>query len=199
MSAEPKQKMTLEQYLAFERASETRHEYLNGEIYAMVGATEKHNTISVSLVLSLGPQVRKQGCRLYTNDMRLKVSATGLYTYPDITVVCGDRKFDDKYKDTLLNPTLIIEVLSPSTENYDRGEKFRHYRALPSLQTYVLVYQDSPRIEQYVRRKVDMWEYKETIGLDAEAELESINCIMSLMQVYEDIEFDNTEPESGVV
>lgn len=190
MTATPRQKMTVEEYLAFERASDERHEYLNGEVFLMVGASKEHARIVTNLVLYLQPQLLAGGCTAYTNDLRVKVSSTGLYTYPDFVVECGEGQYEDAHGDTFLTPILIIEVLSPSTKNYDRDDKFRHYRAIRSLQTYVLVYQDEPRIEQFTHHG-DMWVYSEVIGLEAIAEFASVQCTVPLAQVYEGISFDD--------
>lgn len=125
--------LTPEDYLKAERLAETKHEYYQGNIFAMTGANRRHNLISVSLTATLYTKLRQHHCEIYANDMRVKVTATDLYCYPDIVVVCEPPQFDDKHKDTLLNPTVFIEVLSDSTEGYDRGKKFEHYRNLKSL------------------------------------------------------------------
>jgi Uma2 family endonuclease len=127
--------------------------------------------------------------------MRVKVSPTGLYTYPDVVVVCGELRFEDQHVDTLLNPTAIIEVLSDSTEGYDRGEKFAHYRALPSLSDYLLVAQDQPLIEHYQRQPDGRWLYSATHGLEAEVEIANIGCMLRLAEVYERVDFAEPEPE----
>src|SRR5205085_5334550 len=119
---------TPEEYLILERQAEYKSEYFNGEIFAMTGASRRHNLVAANVLASLHGQLRKRPCEVYSSDMRVKVSPTGLYTYPDVVVVCNDPLFDDKQKDTLLNPTVLIEVLSKSTASYDRGEKFEHYR-----------------------------------------------------------------------
>src|SRR5258708_7680372 len=136
MSALPEMTWTVERYLAFERESDLRHEYLNREIFALAGASLRHNLIAANTLASLHSQLRKRECTVYPSDMRLKVSRTGLYTYPDLSVVCGTPQLEDDHQDTLLNPTLIIEVLSPSTESYDRGKKFQHYRTVETLPNY---------------------------------------------------------------
>jgi Uma2 family endonuclease len=131
------------EYLALERAAEHRHEYVSGRVYAMTGASREHNVIATNTSRALGNQLSGRPCETYQSDMRVKVSETGMYTYPDVVVACGTPAFEDAYVDTLLNPTVIIEVLSPSTEAYDRGEKFAHYRRLPSLREYLLIAQGS--------------------------------------------------------
>ena len=133
--------LTPEAYLTLEESAPEKNEYVDGEIFAMTCASEPHNLIVVNTVRELGNQLKKRPCKVYASDMRVKVSPTGLFTYPDVVVVCGQAQFDDSHRDTLLNPTLIVEVLSESTEAYDRGRKFEHYRKLESLAEYVLIAQ----------------------------------------------------------
>lgn len=189
MATAPRRTWTVEEYLKFERTSETRHEYLDGEIFEMVGASANHSIISSSVNHSLYSQTQNRPCLVYTSDMRVRVNRK-MYTYPDITVVCGTPEYEDDHVDTLLNPTLIVEVLSPSTERYDRGEKFQHYRALTSLQEYVLISQHSPRIERYLRQPDDQWLLTDAVGLEATIELPSISCTLRLSEVYEKVSFE---------
>ena len=181
--------MTEVEYLEFERASELRHEYYNGETFAMSGASEEHNLIASSVHFLLYGQLRGRPCKVYQSDMRVKIEATKLYTYPDLIVMCGDTQLVDDEFDTLLNPVVIIEVLSPSTERYDRGKKFQHYREISSLQEYVLITQDSPRIERYLLQNNGKWEFTDVKGLDAKIELTSIDCVLDLAEAYEQIVF----------
>jgi len=163
MSALAQNRLTPAEYLAFERASELRHEYYGGEIFAMSGASAAHNTICWNLAVRLDSQLKAGGCRGFVNDMRVAVEASGLFTYPDLVVVCGPPVFlDASQPDTLTNPTLIAEVLSASTEDYDRGRKFAHYRGLPSLQGYLLLSQDRHHAELYQRQPGDTWLLSET-------------------------------------
>jgi Uma2 family endonuclease len=192
MSALPKTKWTTEEYLAFERQSEIKHEFLNGEIYAMTGASRNHNIIAGNTIASLHSQLRKQPCEIYPSDMRVRVSATH-YTYPDIIVVCGEPHYDQDMGDNLLNPTIIIEVLSPSTESYDRGEKFRSYRRLDSLQEYVLIAQDRYLIEHYVRQSTGQWLLSDAAQPEDVVVLPSINCTLLLSDVYEKVTFEEAE------
>ncbi len=189
--------MTEAEYLAFERASASKHEYLNGEVFDMTGASEAHNLICGSTLFLLYGQLRGRPCKVYPADMRVKVRPTGLYTYPDISVVCSEAEFGNDQLDTLLNPMLIIEVLSPSTERYDRGKKFQHYRELAALREYVLIAQDSPRIERYWRQDDDIWQFTDAKGLDASIELTSIGCTLTLAEVYEQITFSGTDATDG--
>jgi Uma2 family endonuclease len=191
MSAVEKQTWTVEQYLEMERASEEKHEYLNGEIYLMAGGSSNHSLIGSTMIALLYIQLRKKSCFVYNNDMRIKVIDTGLYTYPDISIVCDPPVFDEKNRDTLLNPTALIEVLSPSTESYDRGKKFQHYRSIESLRECILVSQDEPRIERYVREPNGKWLLTDAIGLEAVLELTSIQCTLSLADVYEQVSFES--------
>lgn len=190
MSTARREKWTAQDYLAFERTSEQKHEFLDGEVYLMAGASANHNLIVGNIYASLHTQLRQRPCVVYPSDMRLKVNATGLYTYPDISVVCDPPRFEDDQRDTLLNPTVIVEVLSPSTENYDRGKKFQHYRTLGSLQEYVLASQDSYRIEHYLRQQDDQWLFSDVSQPDETLALPSIQCTLLLSDVYEKVNFE---------
>ena len=190
MSAIPKTKLTPAEYLEFERKSEERHEYFDGEIYAMSGAKRNHNKIVGNLSGLIWQHLKGKDCEFYPTDMRVFVPATGLYTYPDLVVVCGEPQFQDNTFDTLLNPVLLIEVLSDSTEGYDRGKKFQHYRSIETLQEYVLVSQTEARVEKYVRHGDGFWLLSEAVGLDSEIEFASINCRVALSEVYDKINFD---------
>lgn len=195
MSALPKKgyvQMTEEEYLAFERASQFKHEFRAGEIIDMTGASRRHNLINGSTYARLYLQLRQQGCQAYANDMRVQVKGAKLYTYPDMAVVCGEARFADDGFDMLINPTVIIEVLSPSTEAYDRGEKFQSYRTLVSLREYVLISQDKPLIERYARQDSGEWLLTTAVGLEASIAFESIGCTLSLAEVYEQIDFDGS-------
>src|SRR3989442_15220798 len=146
-----------QEYLRLERQAAYKSEYVHGQIFAMGGASRKHNLVGGNIFGELRQQLKGRLCEAYMSDMRVKVTATGLYTYPDVVVVCGEPKFEDENVDTLINPTLIAEVLSDSTEAYDRGAKFGHYRKVDSLTEYLLVAQKEPRIEQYVRQAAGPW------------------------------------------
>ncbi len=185
MSAEPHRRISLEDYLAAERQAETKSEYLNGDVFAMSGASREHNLIVWNLSGSLYAQLRGRGCEAYVGDMRVHIPATGLYTYPDIAVVCGEPRFEDGELDTLLNPTLLIEVLSPSTEGYDRGKKAAHYRALDSLREYLLVSQEEVRVELLTRQEDGHWLLSEASRLEETVSLGSIGCTLRLADVYE--------------
>jgi Uma2 family endonuclease len=188
MSALREKIWTVEEYLEFERTSEEKYEYFDGHIYLMAGASRKHLLISGNTYANLHAQLRKGPCEIYQSDMRVK--ADRLYTYPDITVVCDTPQFAGEAPGTLTNPILVVEVLSPSTESYDRHKKLQHYRALESLQEYVLIEQESHHIEHYVRKSDGQWILTDTIGLDASFELPSINCTLALADVYEKVTFE---------
>jgi len=188
LSTHPQKRITPEEYLALERKSPLKSEYFNGEIFAMGGATEHHNLIVANIVAELRGQLKGRPCKTYPSDMRVKVSPTGLYTYPDVVVVCDKALFDDDQKDTLLNPTLIVEVLSESTKDYDRGGKFEHYRAVESFKEYVLVAQDKHHVEHCVRQPDRRWLLSETNRLEDTLELTSIGCRLALAEVYDKVE-----------
>jgi Uma2 family endonuclease len=156
----------------------------------MTGASRKHNLVSGNIYRELSLQLKKRPCEAYINDMRVKASEASSYHYPDVAVVCGTPQFEDAQVDTLLNPTLLIEVLSPSTEAYDRGSKFAHYRKIASLREYLLVAQDQPNIERYVRQG-DVWILSEVTGIEATMSLDSIDCVLSLREVYDKVVDDN--------
>ena len=175
--------LTPEEYIASERKATLKSEYLNGEILAMSGASLVHARIIADIVTELNTQLRGQGCEVITNDMRVKTGPKGAYFYPDVVAFCGEPQFEDNVFDTLLNPTLVIEVLSPSTEVYDRGEKFAHYQELTSLREYILVSQDRIRVEQYRLIKTQ-WVQKEFHEQEDVMPLISIGCELRLLDIY---------------
>ncbi len=189
MASRPKAYYTPEEYLRLERQADHKSEYLNGEIFAMAGATPHHVLIVGNIVTQLNLQLRNRPCTVYSNDLRVQVSSTGLYTYPNVVVVCDKLQFSDEQKDTLLNPGLIVEVLSESTKDFDRGEKFEHYRALASLAEYILIAQDKYHVEQFVRQPDNRWILWETNRLEDTVILSSINCELSLAEIYNKVEF----------
>ena len=190
MSALPHniKQMSEDEYLAFERGSEGKHEYINGDVFAMTGASQTHNLICAYTIATLINKLGDKPCEVYPSDMRLKV-AQARYTYPDISIVCGDSEFADDTFDTLLNPIVLLEVLSPSTANYDRTDKFRQYRKLSSLKEYLLIAQDSPHIEHYLRQPDNTWALTDIDGLDAQVELASIGCNLALADIYRKVTF----------
>lgn len=190
-------RFTPQEYLARERASAgSKSEYVNGYIYAMGGASLAHNRIVWNLARELGIQIRGGPCSASVNDMRVKVPRTEIYTYPDVVIVCGEPRLEDDHFDTLLNPTVIIEVLSPSTERYDRGDKWAHFRQLETLQTYVLVTQDEMRVETFTRRG-DEWIYAEASGAEGVLSLPAAGCSVPLDAIYEHVLTGDTRVETG--
>jgi Uma2 family endonuclease len=188
MSSQTSQKYSPIEYLAIERSSQQKNEYFNGEIFAMGGASERHNLIVGNVFASLHIQLRGKPCKVYSSDMRVKVSATGLYTYPDVVALCGEASFDDEQQDTLLNPTVIIKVLSKSTEGYDRGEKFAHYRKVESIKEYVLISQDKSRVECYTRQAGNQWLMSEVTQSQEVLNLPAINCTLLVSDIYDKVD-----------
>jgi Uma2 family endonuclease len=190
MSRQIKSYISPEEYLALERKAEYKSEYLHGEIFGMTGASRKHNLISVNISSELSGQLKGKSCEVYASDMRVKVAASGLYTYPDVVVVCGEPQFEDDYLDTLLNPTLLFEILSKSTERYDRIAKSDYYRSLESLTEHLLVAQDEVRVEQYVKQADGQWALTETRSIEGTIELNSIGCSLTLANIYHKVAMD---------
>ncbi len=188
MSTQPKVRLTPEQYLEIERQALFKSEYYAGEMFAMAGASERHNMIVTNISGEIRRQFKGRPCKNYSNDMRVRVEATGLHTYPDVVAVCGEARFPDEQSDTLLNPAVIVEVLSPTTEAYDRGEKAWHYRQIVSLAEYLLVSQDRHHIEHYVRQPDGQWLLSETGNLRDIINLPSINCALAMAEVYDKVE-----------
>lgn len=187
MEPQAKPYLSPEEYLAIERRSDIKSEYLDGEMFAMTGGSLRHNLIVANLIRELGLQLKKRPCQVFPSDLRVHIPATGLYTYPDVHVVCGDPRLADEHQDTLLNPTLIIEVLSPTTEAYDRGKKFEHYRSLESFVEYLLVSQSEPRVEQFLRQDGNRWLFSEAVGLEATLPLPSIQGELALGEIYDKV------------
>jgi Uma2 family endonuclease len=178
---------TPEQYLTMERKAEYKSEYINGCIFAMAGTSRQHNQITFNIAGELRTQLKGRACIAYSNDMRVKVSQTGLYSYPDVVATCNEPNFEDSFVDTLLNPAVIVEVLSDSTEAYDRGEKFAHYRRLSSLEEYILVALHRICVEHYVRQG-ELWIFAETSQLDGIIHIDSIGCTLPLKEIYDKVE-----------
>jgi Uma2 family endonuclease len=183
MSAAPKPYITPEQYLELERQAEAKSEYFAGEIFAMAGGSPEHNLISGNVLGDLWSQLRDRPCTVYPSDMKVRATEE-LYVYPDVTVVCGEAQFAGEENEVLLNPTLIVEVLSPTTEAWDRGGKFEQYRRRESLQEYLLVAQDRPHVERFARQAEGQWLLTEVNGLEARLVLPSIGCELALSEVY---------------
>jgi len=184
MSTLSKPYLTPDQYLEIERKAEFKSEYFQGEMFAISGARFAHIQIVANVIRQLGNQLEGQPCQPLSNDMRVCVKPAGLYTYPDMVVVCGEPKFLDNTFDTLLNPTVIIEVLSESTEAYDRDKKFELYRSLESLAEYVMISSLRVRSERYTRQPDGTWNYSSKTNLEDTLELKSIDCQLSLADLY---------------
>ena len=183
--------LTPEAYLELERKATTKNEYVNGETLAMAGASFAHNFITLDTTIYLSRQLMDGACEVAsTGDLRVKVSQTASYFYPDIVVVCGEPQAEDNTFDTLVNPTLIVEVLSVSTEMYDRDEKFAHYRQIDSLQEYILISQDRVQVVHY-RRQVPQWMPTEFRALEDVMPLVSIGCKLPLQHIYRRVKFDS--------
>ena len=188
MSSAAIQRYSPTDYLALERAGEFKHEFFDGEMFLMAGGTIEHSQVAANVIRALGNALADTGCRVLTSDMKIKLP-TGLYTYPDASVVCDQPQYEDDHKDVLLNPLLIVEVLSPSTEAYDRGQKFRHYQTCPSLREYVLIAQDRSAVDHYLRQPSGQWLLTTFESLDATMPLPSLGVGLRLREIYAKVEF----------
>ena len=196
MLAQPKQKyISEEEYLEMEEVSPVKHEYFDGEVFQMAGASYEHNVAAGNIYASLHLQLRRRDCVPFQNDMRLFVEKSGLYTYPDVMVVFGKPEIK-KYKglDNVLNPIVIVEVLSPSTSDYDKGAKFEQYRTIESLREYVLIWQDKKRVARYTKQTDGSWLLRDFIGEEVEIALSSIECSLTMDDIYDKVEFEE-QPE----
>jgi len=175
--------MTYAEYLAAEAASDIRHEYLNGEVWAMAGGTPEHSALAAAIIAQLGASMRGKPCRMFSSDLRVRIMDTGLSTYPDVSVVCGQLETAPDDPDAVTNPIVLVEVLSESTEGYDRGGKAAHYRRIPSLREYVLVAQTEPRIEVFRRAEIGRWELLEARAGET-IEIASLGARLDVSAVY---------------
>jgi Uma2 family endonuclease len=189
MSTVSKRLLSPQEYLARERLAKFRSEYYRGEMFAMAGVSWEHTLIKDNLAREAGQQLKNGPCRVLTSDLRVKIDATGLYTYPDVLIVCDKPEFEDEVFDTLLNPRVIMDVLSKSTEEYDRGPKFEHYRKVPSVQEYVLVAQDRPHIERHVRQPDNSWTKTEFTDMALTLAFSTIPVQIPLAEIYRGVEF----------
>lgn len=180
-----------EDYLATERESDTKSEYFDGTVYAMTGAHINHVRIATNLTVELVTQLRGRRCDVLANEMKVGLQNSRKFFYPDVTVLCGEPQFHDERRDIILNPLLVIEILSNSTEAFDRGAKFQAYQTLDSLKEYMLVAQDKPVVEQYVRQAGGKWTYAAVIGLESSLLLPSVECTLNLSAVYDKVDFDS--------
>jgi Uma2 family endonuclease len=193
MSAVSKQKLTAAEYLAAERQAERKSEFFDGEVFAMAGASREHNQINENLVGELFARLRGTKCRTVSRDQRVLVEAAGLYTYPDVVILCGPGAYDPADRDTLTNPVAIIEVLSASTERYDRGAKFRRCQQIPSLIEYVTVAQDEAVCERYVRQADGSWALVSFVGLTDTLAFTSVEARIPLADVYAGVVFPESD------
>lgn len=188
MGIPAKKGVSISEYLQWEQKSDVKHEYYQGEIFAMAGASVEHNKIVVNILIALGRQLKNKNCRPYVNDLRIAVEANTLYTYPDISVICGEIKKTDDQFDTATNPTVIIEVLSDITKDYDRGSKFKLYRDIPQLMDYLLIDSTgSVMVEHFSKNANGIWELREYRSIDDKFTIPSIQTLMDLIDIYEDV------------
>ena len=186
-------RITPQEYLIRERQASTKSEFYQGEIFAMGGGSANHSLIAANLVREAGNALKDKPCTVFNSDLRVQVQTTGLYTYPDATIVCGEQLFDDDHRDTLLNPTVIVEVLSDSTEKYDRGKKSNHYRQIKSLKELILIAQDRPQVERFTRQPNGDWLFHEQTEQSAEFELKSLGISVAMSELYRGVKFEPTE------
>jgi Uma2 family endonuclease len=182
-------RLTEAEYLEIERAAEFKSEFFDGEMFAMAGGTPQHSLIATNLAAEFRNRLKDHACTGYNTDLRIKVEATGLLTYPDLSVICDPLQFAEGTDDTVVNPTVLVEVLSNSTEAYDRGRKFEHYRQIPNLREYLLVSQTEPRIEQFIRQSDGRWLLNEAAGMEKKIELPSLKITISLSEIFAKVNF----------
>ena len=189
MSHQTRTYVTPEEYLEAERRAEYKNEYFDGEVLSMTGASRAHNLFKMNILGSFWQQLKGKDCEVYPSDMRVRIPSANIYTYPDVVVVCGEPKLEDEHLDTLLNPTLLVEVLSKSTASYDRNLKFEYYRTLESLEEYLLVSQEQPRVARHAKQTDGKWLLTDFASRDDAVEVASVGCTLRLGDVYEKIEF----------
>lgn len=188
MSAQPEVYLSPDEYLLQERQRAYKSEYLAGHIYALAGGSRRHNLLVANIVAALHRQLRQRSCTVYPSDLRIHIPGRNYYTYPDVSVACEPLRFTDDEQDTVLNPVVIIEVLSKSTENYDRGRKFKHYRTITSFQEYLLIAQDSVHIEHYVRQPDNQWLFVDVDDPNETIVLSCIQCDLLVTDIYEKVD-----------
>ena len=191
MAANPERRYTLEEYLELERTSEERFEFWNGEVFCMSGASPEHERILRNMLVYLTLKIGGRGCEAFTSNIRIKVPTAPPYRYADLSALCGEAQFEEiGGVDALVNPQLIVEVLSPSTEAYDRGDKFTHYKSIPTLSEYLLVAQHRPHVTHLYEQPDATWIYAEANDLAATLELVTLNCDLPLNEIYRGVSFD---------
>ena len=193
MSTAEKLFFSPEDYLTRERQATFKSEYYQGELFAMAGASEQHNLIVSNSIITLGTQLKKRPCRVYPSDLRLLIPNTGLFTYPDLMIICGEPQFEYDRRDVVSNPIVLVEVLSDSTEAYDRGTKFEQYRTLDSLKQYVLIAQDRTSVESFTKSPEGNWVLSATNEMLQSHWLEPIQCSLALADVYDKVKFEPSQ------
>ena len=193
MSKQPITRISVADYLSMERNSSEKHEFVFGEIFAMTGASARHVEIVGNIAGDLRNQLRQRPCRVYSTDLRICVDSNHRYTYPDVVAICNQPQFLDDMLDTLLNPELIVEVLSESTRNYDRGDKFQQYRGISSFREYLLVDQERVHVERYSKQSDGMWTLWETDAIGAVVQLESVGVALAVSEIYFKIDFNRPQ------
>ena len=188
-------RITPQEYLIRERQSSLKSEFYQGEIFAMGGGSPNHSLIAANFVGEARSALKDKPCAVFSSDLRVQVQSTGLYTYPDATIVCGELEFDDDHRDTVINPTVIVEVLSDSTEKYDRGKKSNHYRQMASLKELVLISQDYPHVERFTRQPHGDWLFHEDRDLSTHFELKSLNISIAMSELYRGVKFEPVEDD----
>lgn len=184
MSSLPDYYLSPEEYLTLERRAESKSEYVDGVMYATAGRSERHNLIAANVIITLGAQLRDSPCRVYPSDLKVRVPGSRRFFYPDVSIVCGETQFADDEQDVVLNPSVVVEVLSESTAAFDRGEKFQSYQQIESLREYLLVSQDEHVVEHFLRQDDGHWLYTKAGGPDEAITLPSVNCRLALRDVY---------------
>lgn len=192
MSTQPKQYYTLEEYFALELANNEKYEFWNGEVFCMSGASLAHNQIAINIGTEARMQLRERGCQVFPSDLRVKVPSYPPYRYPDLTALCGKPKIEKiGGLDMLVNPTLIVEVLSPSTEAFDRGDKFTYYKSIASFNEYLLIAQHRPHVSQFIKQDNGVWTFMEFNALTDKVQCESVPCGLALSEIYRDVSFES--------
>jgi len=187
--ARSENRMTSAEYLEWDRQQTVRHEFYDGEVFAQAGGTRQHSRIGTNTARAVGNELEGHDCEAHGSDMRIHVEATGFYAYPDVSVVCPP--IEGESDDVISNPILLVEVLSPSTADFDRGGKFGHYRQIPSLQEYLVIWQDRPQVEQHQKTSDGLWLLREIVGIEQALNLVSIDCSVPLSEIYAKVSFDN--------
>jgi Uma2 family endonuclease len=194
MATQPRRRYTLEEYFELERNSEEKWEYWDGEVFCMSGASLAHNQITIHIISEADRQLRKRGCQVFGPDMRIKVPAYPVYRYPDVSALCGKPEIERVGGlDLLTNPVLIVEVLSPSSEAFDRGDKFTYYKSIPSFSEYLLVAQHRPHVSQFVQGEGGVWTFVEYNDVNEVVRCASVPCELPLAEVYRDVDFETAE------